>query len=135
VTTGRAAGAPPEDAGDRIEVRGLQVEGIHGVDDDERSRPQPFEVDLDIYLDTAPAGSSDDVGDTADYARAVAAAAAVVRGPSRRLLESLAAAVADAVLADRRAAAVTVVVRKLAPPVSERLGSAGVRLHRRRPSW
>ena len=49
-----------------------------------------------------PAGSSDDLAATADYAAAVDAAVAVVRGPPRRLLESLAGAVADAVLADPR---------------------------------
>jgi dihydroneopterin aldolase len=104
------------------------------VHEDERSRPQPFEVDLDIYLDATRAGSSDDVGDTADYTAAVAAATAVLSGRPRHLLESLAEAVADAVLADERAEAVTVVVRKLAPPVPEHLRSAGVRVHRQRPS-
>ena len=41
--------------GDRIEVRGLRVDGVHGVLEQERMHAQPFEVDLDLYLDTVPA--------------------------------------------------------------------------------
>ena len=118
--------------GDRIEVRGLRLDGVHGLLPEERTRPQPFEVDLDLELDLAPAADSDAVRDTADYAAAVYAAAAVIRGPHRDLLESLAAAIAAAVLAATPAVAVTVAVRKLRPPVPEHLDSAGVRLRRSR---
>jgi dihydroneopterin aldolase len=118
--------------GDRVEVRGLRFDAVHGVLAHERLGPQPFEVDLDLYLDTAPAVSSDDIGDSADYAAAADAAAAVMAGPAHNLVESLAGAIADAVLADPRVEAVTVAVRKLAPPVPHVVASAGVRLHRRR---
>ena len=36
---------------DRIEIRGLRVLGVHGLLPEERDRPQPFEVDLDLVLD------------------------------------------------------------------------------------
>lgn len=106
---------------------------VHGALPEEQHRPQPFEVDLEMELVDRRAAGSDDLADTADYAAAVAAAAAVVSGPSHRLLESLAAAVADAVLADPAVARVTVAVRKLRPPVPYQLASAGVRLTRSRP--
>jgi dihydroneopterin aldolase len=117
---------------DRIEVRGLRVEGVHGVFDEERRAAQPFEVDLDLYLDTAPAAASDDLARTADYGAAVDAVVAVMAGPPRHLLESLAGAMAERVLQDRRIDAVTVVLRKLAPPLEARVASTGVRVHRRR---
>ncbi len=117
---------------DRVEVRGLRVDGVHGVLDEEQVRPQPFEVDLDLYLDTVAAAAADDLDRTADYGAAVDAAVAVVTGPPRRLLESLAGAIAELVLADRRIEAVTVVVRKLRPPLSAPVTSTGVRIHRRR---
>lgn len=119
--------------GDRIEVRGLRVDGVHGVLEDERARAQPFEVDLDLYLDTAPAGSHDDLALTADYAAAVDAAAAVIAGPPRSLLESLAGDIATRLLDDRRVEAVTVTVRKLRPPLALEVDTTGVRVHRRRP--
>ena len=119
---------------DRIEVRGLRVDGVHGVLEEEQLRPQPFEVDLDLYLylDTAPAASDDDLAATADYGAAVDAAVAVITGPPRALLESLAGAIAERVLEDQRIDAVTVVVRKLSPPLASRVASTGVRVHRRR---
>lgn len=117
---------------DCIEVRGLRVNGQHGVTEAERAEAQPFEVDLDLYLGLAPAAADDELGHTSDYAVAVAAAVAVVQGAPRRLLETLAVHIAAAVLADDKVDAVTVAVRKLRPPVPFTLGSAGVRVTRRR---
>ncbi|MHB8330295.1 MAG: dihydroneopterin aldolase [Acidimicrobiales bacterium] len=121
------------DGGDRVELRKLRVDAVHGLLDEERTAPQPFEVDLDLYLDLATAGSADDLSATADYAAAVDAAVAVLRGPPVALLETLAAEIATAVLGGGRVLAVTVSVRKLRPPVPHQLGSAGVRITRGRP--
>jgi 7,8-dihydroneopterin aldolase/epimerase/oxygenase len=118
--------------GDRVEVRGLRVDAVHGVLPSERLGPQPFEIDLDVYLDTAPAASSDDLADTVDYGAAVEAVLAVMRGAPHNLLESLAAALAEAVLAGRGVESVTVRVRKLRPPLEHDVASTGVRVHRRR---
>ena len=122
----------PGAAADRIEVRGLRVIGIHGVLPEERRRPQPFELDLDLDLVERRSAASDDLADTADYAAAVAAAVSVVTGPPHNLLESLASAVADAVLADTAVGSATVTVRKLRPPVPHLMGSVGVRVTRHR---
>jgi dihydroneopterin aldolase len=103
--------------------------GVHGVLPEERSRAQPFELDLDAALDLAPASASDDLADTVDYGALVDAVAAVVSGSSFALLEALAGAVASAALAcDRRIEEVVVTVRKLRPPVPHPLTSAGVTL-------
>lgn len=123
------AGAEP----DRIEVRGIRVTGVHGVLPEERQRAQPFEIDLDLDLVHRRAAGSDELADTADYGAAVSAVVDVVSMRSFRLLESLASAVADAVLADPMVEAVTVTVRKLRPPVPYQVASAGVRLRRVRP--
>jgi len=113
-------------------VRGLRVDAVHGVLDTERHRPQPFEIDLDLYVDATRAARTDALDDTADYDAAVEAAMTVMRGPSRALLESLAAAVGDAVLGDGRVDAVTVVVRKLRPPLLHPVSSTAARVTRRR---
>jgi len=101
---------------------------VHGVLDGERRAPQPFELDLDLYLDTTRAARTDELAHTADYGAAVDAAVAVLLGPPRALLESLAAAVGHAVLADHRLDAVTVVVRKLRPPLAHAVSSTAVRV-------
>ncbi len=57
----------------------------------------------------------------------------MVAGAPHHLLESLAGAIADAVLADAHVTSVTVAVRKLRPPVPYDVESTGVRLTRPRP--
>jgi dihydroneopterin aldolase len=119
--------------GDRIEIRGLRLLGVHGLLPEERSRPQPLEVDLDLEIDMAGAAASDDLADTADYAAAMQTAADVVAAAPHDLLESLAGAIADALLADSQIRSATVAVRKLRPPVPHQVASTGVRLTRTRP--
>ena len=115
-------------------LRGLRVVGTHGVLPEEKRRAQPFEVDLELHVDLAPAGASDRLEDTVDYAGVADAAAAVVAGPSSYdLLEALAGAVASAALAtDPRVTAVTVDLRKLQPPLALDIATVGVRVTRPR---
>ena len=123
----------PETGGgpDLIELRGLRIVGICGALPEERERAQPLEIDLDVEADLAPSGASDALADTIDYGALCDAVAAVVAGGTPQLLEHLAAAIADAVLAvDPRATAVTVGVRKLRPPVPHALATSGVRIRR-----
>ncbi|MST34719.1 dihydroneopterin aldolase, partial [Acidimicrobiaceae bacterium USS-CC1] len=89
---------PATSGADRIELRGLRVLGTHGVLPEERSRPQPFEIDLDVFADLRVAGRSDDLADTIDYGAVATAAAAAVEGPHADLLEHLAERVAEAAL-------------------------------------
>jgi dihydroneopterin aldolase len=119
---------------DRIEIRGLRLLGTHGVLAEERTRPQPFEVDADLVVSMVDAGSSDDLADTVDYAAVVDRIAAVVGGAtSFMLLEALAQAAADEVLAvDSRVQAVTLSVRKRQPPLPADLSTVGVRITRSR---
>jgi dihydroneopterin aldolase len=104
----------------------------HGVLPGEQVHPQPFEVDLDIETEMSTAAARDDIAAAVDYATVVAVVSDVVVGRSRRLLESLAAAVSDAVLALRGVEAVDVVVRKLAPAIEADVASVGVRITRRK---
>ncbi len=118
--------------GDRIEFRGLHVLAICGALPEERDRPQPLEMDLDVEADLGDAADSDRLEDTVDYARVVGAASRVAHGGRFVLLEHLALRIAEEVLAQPGVTGVTVAVRKLRPPVPEQLASAGVRLTRRR---
>ncbi len=117
---------------DHLLIRGLRVVGTHGALPEERERPQPFEVDLDILVDMSPAGRSDDLSDTVDYGAVVGDVVAVVTGQRFLLLEALAEAVAGTVLAWGAVEGVTVTVRKLRPPVPADLAWAGVSITRLR---
>ena len=119
--------------GDRIELRGLRVLGICGALPEERSRPQPLEIDLDVEVDLADAGGSDALADTVDYGALARAAVRVATEERFTLLERLASRIAEEVGTDGRVTAVTVAVRKLRPPVPLDLDTAGVRISRPGP--
>jgi dihydroneopterin aldolase len=120
------------DRADRIELRGLRALGVCGILPEEQVRPQPLEFDLDVVADVALPAASDRVEDTIDYSALCAMVERIVTEEKFALLEALAGRLAEAVMADARAQAVTVAVRKLRPPVPHQLDSSGVRLTRTR---
>jgi len=111
-----------------ILVTGLEVLGTHGVLPEEQTRAQPFGVDLELEVDLGPAGASDDLADTIDYAAVIAVAVRIVETERFQLLERLATRIAEACREDERVTAVTVTVRKLRPPVPASLDHVGVRV-------
>ena len=115
---------------DVIELRGLRAAGICGALPEERERPQPIEVDLDVVADLALAGRTDELDDTIDYGALCDVVERVVTTSDCRLLEHLAERIAEVVLADGRVVEVTVSVRKLRPPVPQLLDTSGVRITR-----
>lgn len=115
---------------DCIELRGLRAMGVHGALPEEQTRAQPFEVDLDVYMDLTRAGTSDDLDDTLDYGALCDATVRVVGTERFRLLEALAERIAAVVGADERVERVVVTVRKLRPPVPVALDRVGVRITR-----
>lgn len=102
---------------DRIELRGLTVRGNHGVFDHERRDGQDFVIDITVWIDLTAAAASDDLADTYDYGTLAQRAAAVVGGPARNLIETVAAEIAEDVMTDQRVHAVEVVVHKPDAPI------------------
>jgi 7,8-dihydroneopterin aldolase/epimerase/oxygenase len=118
---------------DAIELRGLRITALVGALPEERERPQPLEIDLEILADLAAAGSSDRLDDTVDYGAVCDAVEKVFGDGHVALLETVAERIASSVLAtDARVTGVTVAVRKLHPPVSQDLATSGVRITRQR---
>ena len=91
--------------------------GFHGVNPAEKELGQRFVVDMDIFTDLTKAGQTDDLGDTVDYSEVYRAVKDIVEGPSRNLLESVAAAIAERILAAHDIEAVRVRVRKPEVPM------------------
>jgi len=118
---------------DRIVLANMAFQARHGVHPSEKVEAQRFEVDVELGLDLAPAGRSDDVADTVDYGPLYDRVRAVVEGPSFDLLEALAHAISDAVLgADSRIEGVTIRVRKPEVRLGGPLDYAGVEITRHR---
>jgi len=120
---------------DRIALVNMRFEGRHGALDEERTQPQPFEVDAELYLNLAPAGIADDLSLTVDYRDVFEICREVVEGPSVKLIEALAESIAARLLAKFEASAVSeVLVRVRKPEVSlpGELDCAVVEIRRRR---
>jgi 7,8-dihydroneopterin aldolase/epimerase/oxygenase len=118
---------------DRIEIRGLRVRGRHGVSARERSRTQPFVVDLTLDIDLSAAAASDELGDTVDYATLAQQVADVVERRSYNLMERLAADLARIALTDPAVQAVEVRIAKPEAPLTVSADEVAVTLRRQRP--
>ncbi|KAF0961244.1 Dihydroneopterin aldolase [Rhodococcus sp. T7] len=121
------------DVSDRIELRGLKVRGNHGVFDHEKRDGQDFYVDITVWMDLAPAAASDDLDDTLDYGGLAERAAAIIAGPSRDLIETVAAEIADGVMTDPRVRSTEVVLHKPSAPIPLTFADVAVVAHRSRP--
>ncbi len=105
-----------------IELAGVEIWAFHGLLEHERSEGQRFL--FDVELDLAQPGAverSDAISDTVDYREVVACVREVSEGRDFVMLEALAAALADALLARFPVSRARVRVRKpeveLAVPV------------------
>jgi dihydroneopterin aldolase len=103
----------------RIELSAVEVHGYHGVLESERQHGQRFL--FDVELEVGEAGTSDRIEDAVDYREVVACVREVSDTQSYRLLEALATAVADELVARFPVAVAQVRVRKpdvvVDPPV------------------
>jgi dihydroneopterin aldolase len=120
---------------DRIILEGMVFEGTHGVYPEEQVNPQPFEVDVELALNLQPAGLSDDLALTADYARVFDACRAVVESTRYNLIEALAEAITEELLAGfPMVDAVTVRIRKPKVDLGGTFRAAGIEIKRKRRS-
>ncbi len=118
---------------DRILLHAMAFEGRHGVLADEKERPQPFEVDVELALDLGDAGTRDDLAATVDYGAVFEVARRAVETTTHDLVEAIAESIARDVLAGWPAVDEVVVrVRKMQPPIDGSLAWAGVEVRRRR---
>jgi dihydroneopterin aldolase len=95
-----------------VEVHGIVLHGFHGVLEEERRDGQRFLVDVELEPAADVAEASDDIGDAIDYRDVVTIVAEVSDAHAYRLLEALAAALADEVLRRLPVRRVRVRVRK-----------------------
>lgn len=117
---------------DRITLTGLRVRGHHGVFDEEKRDGQDFVVDITVWVDLDDAAASDDVARTLHYGVLAERAAAVVAGPPRDLIESVAAEIADDVMTDERPHAAEVTIHKPSAPIPLTFDDVAVTIRRSR---
>ncbi|MCX2732892.1 dihydroneopterin aldolase [Saccharopolyspora sp. NFXS83] len=117
---------------DRITLTGLRVRGNHGVFEHEKRDGQEFLVDITVWVDLAGAAAADDLAQTLHYGELAQRAADVVGGPSRDLIETVAAEIADDIMTDQRAHAAEVTIHKPSAPIPLTFADVAVTMRRSR---
>jgi 7,8-dihydroneopterin aldolase/epimerase/oxygenase len=118
-------------ASDRLLLEGMRFFGHHGDVPAERTLGSRVHVDVELRADLAAAGRTDSLSDTVDYVRAFELVREVVEERQYRLLESVAEAIAEVLLAETVAQEVSVRVAK-EPPIDGQLDRFAVVLQRSR---
>lgn len=116
---------------DRIHIKDLSVQGIIGVNPDERVNQQEILVNVTMWADTRPAAASDDIADAVNYRTINKALIAHIEGGEPMLVERLVAELAEICLdADDRVREVEVTVEK--PGALRHARSVGITIRRAR---
>jgi dihydroneopterin aldolase/D-erythro-7,8-dihydroneopterin triphosphate epimerase len=116
---------------DQILIKNLLVQGILGINPEERTNPQEVLVNVTMWVDLRPAARSDDIADAVNYRTVAKAIIAHIEQGSPMLVERLVTEIAAICLgADGRVVEVEVEVEK--PGALRFADSVGVRIHRKR---
>jgi dihydroneopterin aldolase len=83
---------------DRIYLTGISAFAFHGVYENERREGQKFSVDIIADIDLYPAGTSDELKDSVDYAHIAKLAHAELAGEPCNLIEAVAERIAARLL-------------------------------------
>ena len=121
---------------DTIHLRNMQFYAYHGVNPEEKTLGQRFEVDATLQVDTRPAGLSDDLRQTINYAQVYKLVKRIVEEERFDLIEALAETLAMQIGKQFAPAGVRISVRK--PQVSLKgsvLDYVGVDIERSQESW
>lgn len=116
----------------KIIIERLEFQGCCGVTPEERRRPQPLAVDLELDCQTEPASTSDNIQHTVDYAQVADRVIQIGTTQGCALLETLSEQLLTMLFAEFPIERAKVWLRKLAPPLEHVTGSVGVQLDRSR---
>lgn len=118
---------------DRITLTGLRVQANHGVFDHEKRDGQEFVVDVTVWLELSAAAKTDDLADTLDYGELASRVTAIVGGPSRDLIETVATETAEDLMRwSPGLHAVEVTIHKPAAPIPLPFADVAVTIRRSR---
>jgi len=117
---------------ERIFIERLEFRGRIGVTAEERGRPQPLAVDLEVDGHLETAGRSDDLTQTIDYAAIAKRIVEIGTEKDCRLLETMAERLFAMLFDEFPLDHAKLSIRKLQPPLTYVTGSVGVSLERTR---
>ena len=121
---------------DTIRLHNMQFYAFHGVNPEEKTLGQRFEVDVALSVDTRPAGLSDDLRQTINYAQVYKVVRRTVEEERFDLIEALAETLAARIGRAFAPDGVRICVRKPHVPLKGSvLDYVAVDIERGRESW
>ncbi|WP_199507873.1 MULTISPECIES: dihydroneopterin aldolase [unclassified Psychrobacter] len=114
---------------DVVFVKGLEVKAVIGVYDWERAITQPLRIDIALETDISKAAASDDVGDALNYKAVCDDVTEWCQSIQAQLIEHLAEAIAQKLLASYPCTKVTLSIAK--PTAIGAADAVGVQITRR----
>jgi dihydroneopterin aldolase len=109
-----------------IEIRGLSVFAYHGVHPEEREQGQTFVLDVWLRCRPSRADETDELTDAVDYSAVCDRVVELATGGPYRLLERLAAVIADDLVERFGVEHARVRVAKPEVPITHALGEVAV---------
>jgi dihydropteroate synthase len=100
------------DSSDCVSIEMIQTSGRHGVTDEERAAPQPFEIEISLKVNLQAPEKSDAIEDTVNYSTVRKQVSHIVETHSYKLLERLAGAIMESLFQDKRITAARVRIGK-----------------------
>lgn len=116
----------------RIIIERLEFQGCCGVTAEERHRPQPLAIDLELECEVEPGHVPDNVQDVVDYAQVIERIVELGTTQVCILLETLGEHILTMLFTEFPVDRVKLWLRKLAPPLLYSTGSVGVQMDRTR---
>lgn len=110
----------------KVIIRGLEVTACHGVHAYEKTKPQRFIFDIDVYADFYGAAVRDDLNGTVNYSEVCNLVSSVACKNTFNLIETLAYSCVYAILDAFPASKVSITVRKPDAPVKHKFTDVGV---------
>lgn len=118
---------------DKMILERMQFFGYHGVYNEENKLGQRFYVDIIAHIDLAPAGKSDELIQTVNYAEVYHLTKDMVEGKPFKLIEALAEHIASKILDTYTSIyELTVRVTKPHPPFDTHFEGVTVEISRKR---
>ena len=118
--------------GGHVVIEQLEFRGRCGVTPEERARPQPLAVDLELDCRLEAVGLSDDLSHTIDYAKVAQCVVDIGTVQESQLLETLAERLLVALFDEFPIDRIKLRLRKLHPPISYVARSVGISIERTR---
>lgn len=116
----------------QIVVERIEFRGRCGVTSEERARPQPLAVDLELDCEMGQAGLSDDLRQTVDYAAVVHRIVETGTDRETQLLETMAEQLLLVIFQEFPVDRIKLWLRKLSPPITHVTRSVGITIERTR---